>query len=201
MLAVVSASVALIAPARHTVLRITGGLLLRADGYESADVGVVSEGEEPGAGELELSDLYTEGVVARVVVLAVSPGVIEREFARRGFAREGSVFINLHGLGVPDSAVTRVEAGEGGTTESTRALAGWIRDHPVRVIVVMNPSHTRRYRRALMRLWPAGVPEPRVIQPRLSEFQATDWWQSRRTRREGIVELEKLAFDYLRHPW
>ena len=32
-------------------------------------------------------------------------------------------------------------------------------------------------------------------------FRADDWWQSRTTVREGLVELEKLGLDYARHPW
>jgi hypothetical protein len=189
------------APVRRATLRWAGGLLILDDRPDPADIGVVSESEEPGGGELELSDLYAQRVIGRVLVLIPARGPIDREYLRRGIPREDDVLINLRRLGVPDSAVTRVDSGEGGTTESTQALAEWIRDHPGRVLVVMNPSHTRRYRRALLRIWPAGVPEPRVIQPRLSEFQAIDWWQSRRTRREGLVELEKLALDYVSHPW
>ena len=32
-------------------------------------------------------------------------------------------------------------------------------------------------------------------------FRADDWWPSRTTLREGLVELEKLTLDYARHPW
>jgi hypothetical protein len=31
-------------------------------------------------------------------------------------------------------------------------------------------------------------------------FRSEDWWQSRTTLREGLVEMEKLALDYVAHP-
>jgi len=105
-------------------------------------------------------------------------------------------------LGIPGAAIIDLPTGDGGTTESTAALAEWARAHPgQRVLVVVGPSHGRRYRRALRRVWPAGRPEPRVVITRYALFRADDWWQSRTTLREGLVELEKLALDYARHPW
>jgi hypothetical protein len=111
------------------------------------------------------------------------------------------VLTTLRQLGVPDGAVARVEAGEGGTTDSTLALVTWVRDHPGRVLVIVSPTHARRYRRTLMRVWPDGVPMPRVTVPHVNLFHVEDWWRSRRTLREGLFELQKLAWDYVSHPW
>ncbi len=105
-------------------------------------------------------------------------------------------------LGIPQHAIAQIPAGEGGTTDSTAALAGWSRANPSgRVVVVVSPSHGRRYRRTLLRGWPAGHPAPRVVVTQYSLFRGDDWWRSRTTAREGLVEMEKLAQDYLLHPW
>jgi hypothetical protein len=68
-------------------------------------------------------------------------------------------------------------------------------------VVVVSPSHGRRYRRTLLRAWPAGHPTPRVVVTQYSLFRGDDWWQSRTTVREGLVEIEKLGLDYVLHPW
>ena len=98
-------------------------------------------------------------------------------------------------LGVPKDAIVQIPAGEGGTTESAYALADWARAHPgTKVMVVVGPSHGRRY----------GVPtrvqtNSAVVYDFYGLF-AKDWWQSRTTLREGLVEMEKLALDYVAHP-
>ena len=115
--------------------------------------------------------------------------------------RENLTVSTLVQLGVPPEAITTVEAGEGGTTDTTRALAAWAREHPSRVVVVVATTHARRYRRALLRVWPDEVPRPLVTYPRDNPFKPEDWWTSRRTLRDGIFELQKLAGDYLWYLW
>jgi hypothetical protein len=127
---------------------------------------------------------------------------VDRELERRGVVVPDVIAEMLTQLGVPRSAVMRIPAGEGGTTETAAALAYWARTHPAsHVLVVVGPSHGRRYQRALSRVWPAGQPAPSVVTTPHGLFRADDWWQSRTTLREGLVELEKLALDYGRHPW
>jgi uncharacterized SAM-binding protein YcdF (DUF218 family) len=126
---------------------------------------------------------------------------VDREFIRRGVYRDDIVVTTLRQLGIAQSAIVVVDAGEGGTTESTQALADWIRVHPSRAIVVVTPSHTRRYRRTLMRVWPSNAAPPLVTSPQHNLFHAADWWRSRRTLRDGLFELQKLAWDYATHPW
>ena len=195
--------VALLAPfvpaLRHGTLRAMGRVLIVSDPVGPADVGVVTETGE--AGELEVSDLYHDHVFPRVIVLVPAPTAPDRELLRRGVQREDITVTTLRQLGVPPGVITTIEAGEGGTTDSTQALADWVRNHPARILVVVSPTHARRYRRTLLRVWPANVPPPRVTFPRAHSFHAQDWWVARRTRRDGIFELEKLLWDYVRHPW
>ena len=107
----------------------------------------------------------------------------------------------LEQLGIPKHAIARFPVDDTGTAGTAAALAGWARANPSgRVVAVVGPSHGRRYRRVLRRIWPAGHPEPRVVVTQHSLFRAEDWWQSRTTLREGLVEMEKLALDYALHP-
>ena len=190
--------VAAVPSARRTALRSAGAMLVVADPLEAADVGVVTEFGE--GSELEAADLYHARMFTRLVLLEPSPTPVEREYARRGVYRDDLVATTLRQLDVPDAAIEHVDAGEGGTTESTLALAEWIRIHPSRAIIVVSPSHARRYRRAVRRVWPPNAPPPLVTSPRHNTFRPDDWWRSRRTLREGLLELQKLALDYAQHP-
>jgi hypothetical protein len=183
---------------RHAMLRAGGAALVTSDPPEPVDVGVLPEFGE--GGELEIADLYQAKMFTRIVVLDPSPTEAEREYVRRRVFIDDVAITTLRQLGIPESAIVHVDAGEGGTTESAEALADWIRIHPSRAIVVVIPSHTRRYRRALRRVWPAGVAPPIVTASRHNDFRADDWWKSRRTLREGLDELQKLALDYVFHP-
>jgi len=183
---------------RRAALRAAGHALVASDSIEPADVGVLTEFGE--GSELEAADLYREHRFSRLVLLEPSPTSVEREYARRGVYRDDMVVTTLRQLGVPETAIVHVDAGEGGTTESTQALAEWIRQHSSRAVVIVIPSHTRRYRRALQRVWPPGAPPPIVTSARHNGFRAEDWWMTRRTLREGVFELQKLGLDYLLHP-
>lgn len=200
LLAVVAVlGVALVSPVRLAALRSTGGLLIASDPLEKSDIGAMAESGE--GGELEVADLYRAGMFPRVMLLVGEPGLADRELARRGVERVNPLVTTLVQLGVPRSAIFILEAGEGGTTDTTLALANWVRAHPARVIGIVAATHARRYRRTLLRVWPEGVPPPRITYPRMGYFRAEDWWQSRRSFRDGVFELQKLAWDYVRHPW
>jgi len=196
---VLGALVAAIPPVRRGALRTIGGVLVINEPLVPVDIAVMTESGE--AGELELSDLYREHVVPRVMVLTPAPSSAELELRRRGVHREDFFVTTLVDLGVPREVILTVEAGEGGTTESTDALATWVARHPCRVLVVVSPTHARRYRRTLQRIWPRHVPPAVIRHPRVNPFRSEDWWEARRTRREGLFELQKLVWDYLRHPW
>jgi hypothetical protein len=186
---------------RAVTLRTLGGLLIVSDPIEPVDIAAVTI-ESGEAGELEVSDLYHDHVMPRVLVLAPEPTMVDRELARRGvhLADQDRILSALVQLGVPRDAILMIEASEGGTTDTTTALGAWVTSHPCRVLMIVSPSHARRYRRTLQRVWPTQVPLARVRSPRASLFHAQDWWDQRRTRRDGLFELEKLAWDYLLHP-
>jgi hypothetical protein len=193
---------AAVPPIRAATLQMMGGLLIVSDPIEPVDIAAITI-ESGEAGELEVNELYHDHVSPRVMVLAPEPTVVDGELARRGVHRGDAdrILSTLVQLGVPRDAIQTIEAGEGGTTDSTEALAAWVSHHPCRVLMVVSPTHARRYRRALTRVWPAQAPPARIRSPRASLFHAQDWWVARRTRRDGLFELEKLAWDYLVHPF
>lgn len=180
-------------------LRSLGTLLTDRDPVQPADIAVMTSETHPD-GELELADLFAERIVARVGVLTPDPSPADREFKRRGIPLEDSAQI-LAKLGVPASAIVLIAAGEGGTTEGTEGLARWCLENRIhRVLVVTSPSHSRRVRRALKRAFEHREAVVLVHAPRSDPFRPSDWWEDRTTLRSGLVELEKLLLDYLRHP-
>ncbi len=194
--------VAAVPKARARVLQTVGALLVAGDPVAPVDYVAMTESGDGGEADLlDVSDLFRKGVASHVLLLMPTPTAADRELSRRGVVHDDIMLAALVQLGVPRTAITTLDAGEGGTTESTQALAAWAADHPSRVLVVVSPSHARRYRRTLRRVWPRNAPAPRVSYPLANPFHAGDWWVSRRTRRDGLFELQKLAWDYLRHPW
>jgi hypothetical protein len=191
--------VAVVPAARRAALQWMGGVLVVSDPEAPADVGVMTESGE--GDEIGLSDLYQRHAFSRVLVLVPAPNTVDLELKKRGVHVEDRVLSTLRQLGVPSAAIMTLDAGEGGTNDSARALADWARDHPSRLLLVISPTHARRYRRTLLRVWPSGVAAPRIAWSPHALFHADDWWQSRRTLREGLFELEKLAWDYVTHPF
>jgi hypothetical protein len=199
---VIGACALAVPPIRHAVLRSAGHALVASDDAGPADL-LVMDVESGAAGVLSLGDLHRGQPSATVGILVTEGTRADREFHRRGIVLPNLTLDALAQLGVPGDLIVRIPAGEGGTTETTAALGDWGRRNPgKRVLVVVGPSHGRRFRRALRRAWPAdGRPAPRVVTTPYAMFRPEDWWQSRTTLREGLVELQKLALDYARHPW
>ena len=196
-----AAAISLLIPdVRTAALTRLGQVMVVADAPGAADVLVVTP-ESGAAGDLEAADLFARGGIRSVLVLEPVALPIDRELQRRGVRFPDFAVETLVQLGVPRSTMTTLEAGEGGTTDNTRALAAWVQAHkPAHVVVVVGPTHARRYRRALRRVWPEEVTAPAIVPTPYGAFKASDWWQSRTTLREGIVELQKLTLDVLMHP-
>jgi hypothetical protein len=195
-----AAAVAAIPAIRKVALQRVGGVLVSADQPAAADL-LTMDLESGLAGALKVADLYRQKPAA-VGLMVAQPTAIDDVLRARGVKVPHVIRDALFQLGVPRDAIVDIPAGEGGTTETTGALAVWARAHRgMRVLVVVGPSHGRRYRRALLRVWPAGEPPPRVVTTQYGRFKGDDWWQSRTTLREGLVELEKLVLDYIQHPF
>lgn len=198
---IVLAAALVIALAGSAVLNGLGRFLVTADPIHPAELAVITP-ETGGAGELEAVDLFRSNVVTQVGVLLPQPTLVEREFERRGVRLHHEDMERLVQSGVPRSSILTISAGEGGTTDSSEALSTWGRSHPgTSVIVIVSPTHARRFRRALRRAWNSSAPLPTICITRFDAFRPDDWWRERTTLREGIVELEKLALDLIWHPF
>ena len=154
------------------------------------------------AGALKIADLHREQPRAVVGLLVPKSTALDEALRSRRIKLPPEVMMDvLEQLGIPRYAIAPIPSDDTGTTETVAALAGWSRANPTtRVLVIVDPSHGRRYRRVLRRAWPNGHPEPRVVITQYALFRADDWWTARTTLREGLVEIEKLALDYLLHP-
>ncbi len=190
-----------IAFGHRLLLQAAGSWLVDSDPPRQTEYAILTP-ETGRAGELEATVLFENGLIRRVAILVPAEGGIDREFRRRGVTLSNSRVERLLLLGIPRERVTLIPAGEGGTTDSTSALAAWFRQHPTAdAMIITGVTHSRRFKRALNREWPNDQLLPLVHATRFDDFRASDWWQHRPTLRGGIVELQKLALDYLVHPF
>jgi hypothetical protein len=198
---VVTAAAAAVPPVRRGVLQRVGRHLTASDRPAAADF-IATDVESGFAGALKVADLHREQPRAVVGLLVPRQTALDEALRDRRIVVPEVMVDVLEQLGIARYAIAQIPAGEGGTTETAAALAGWSRANPTaRLMVVVGPSHGRRFRRALLRAWPDGHPTPHVVITQYALFRGDDWWVSRTTLREGLVEIEKLLLDYVAHPF
>ena len=195
------AAVVALTPLRVVPLRWAGHALVSDDPLVRADIAIVPEWTGA-AGALEVADLTHSGMVDRVGVLATPVTPEAREFRRRGvpFEDEAAKLIGqMVSLGVkPERLPTPAEGTEGEGQE----LAEWCRANQVReMMFVSRPDHSRRLRRVLRRSMGSCGANLSVRAVRYSQFDPDHWFESRYGLRIGLVELEKLILDVVRHPF
>jgi hypothetical protein len=199
-LAVLAAVVVSIPAVRQGILRTAGWALVVDDPLAPVEVIVVAA-DADGAGVLEAVDLVQAGIARRVAVFGDPPGAVDREFLRRGVAYEDAAAIarrQLIALGV--SAVEEVGRASG-TDAEARVLPEWCERHGIRSLVfVAARDHSRRVRRVVRRSMKGGATTVIVRPARYSSFDPDRWWQTRDGTRTGIIELQKLLLDLVRHP-
>jgi hypothetical protein len=200
-LLLVAIAAAAVTPIRRAALGGIGRHLTASDAPADADL-LAMVVESGFAGAIKVGDLYHQHPAPTVALFTLRPDPLGETLRSRHVVLPEVMVDVLQQLGIPKHAIVQMPVSELGTTETSAALAAWSRANPsARVVVVIEPSHGRRYQRALLRAWPAGHPMPRVVTTQYSLFRADDWWQSRTTLREGLFETEKLGLDYLLHPW
>jgi len=186
---------------RQSLLRAAGWMLVADDPIRPADTIVIAV-DAGGAGVLEAADLVRDGISRRVALLADPASGVEREFKRRGIVDESGAARQtrqLRALGVEDVELIPREVV--GTEDEGTALPIWCQARKVRsVVVISSADHTRRLRRVLRRAMNGSPAAVMVRRSRYSEFDPDCWWRKRSGLRSGIIELEKLFLDVLRHP-
>ena len=187
---------------RTPILQAAGSALVVDEAVvEPADIIVVAVGAD-GAGVLEAADLVRRGIATRVGVFPDPPDEVNREFIRRGIPYEDRAarsIRQLKALGVV--TVEQAPNTAAGTDEESDILPAWCDQRQFRsVIVVTTSDHSRRLRRVLVRAMQGRDTKLTIRSSRYSQFDPDRWWQTRTGIRTGIVELEKLVLDVVRHP-
>ena len=187
---------------RTRVLRAAGRTLVITNrSVEPADIIVVAI-DADGAGVLEAADLVHEGVSTRVAVFGDPPDRTDREFIRRSVPYEDRAarsIQQLNALGV--EATEQIPTAVAGTEDEGRVLPDWCDQRGFRSVVIVSLSdHSRRLRRVLHRSMKGRGTKVTVRVARYSTFNPDQWWTTRDGIRSGIVELQKLILDLVRHP-
>jgi hypothetical protein len=105
----------------------------------------------------------------------------------------------LKALGV--EAIEQIPRAIAGTEDEGRMLPGWCDEQRFRSVVMVDTAdHSRRLRRVLHRSMKGHPTNITVRSARYSTFDPDRWWTTRDGMRIGIVELEKLLLDLVRHP-
>ena len=189
---------------RGSMLRAAGWALVVDDPVEPADVvDVIVVPEWAGvAGAIEAADLFRRGLAHRVALLPEPQEPAEEELVRRGVSyvdRSVALVQLLRSLGVANVDVVPDSAG--GTEAEGQVLLSWCDQRQFRsILVVSSPDHSRRVRRVLRRALRGHPTTLRIRSARNSSFDPDRWWMTRAGIRTGIVELEKLLLDVVRHP-
>jgi len=183
------------------ILRTVGWTLVADDPIEPVDMIVLTTDAGPG-GLLEAADLVQRGTSTRVAVFADPPDDLDRELIRRGVPYEDAAVRSirqLRFLGVEN--VEQVPYAVSGTEDEGRVLPAWFARRSFRsVVVVSTPDHSRRVRRLLRRAMKDHHTKVMIRYTRHSQFDPDRWWQTRVGARTGIIELQKLLLDVVRHP-
>ena len=186
---------------RGQFLRSAGWALVVYDPVAPADIIVIAVNAGD-AGVLEAADLVHSGIATRVALFASPPDPVEHEFIRRGVPYEDPAARSarqLRSLGV--MAVERISRAITGTETEGEALPGWCDQYRFRsIVVVSTPDHSRRLRRVLHRFMKNHQTRVTIRPARHSMFDPDRWWETRDGVRIGIIELQKLLLDVIRHP-
>jgi len=147
---------------------------------------------------LHAADLYGKGMARRVVVSRPVPEPIHLRLAERGIPvtpEEDSHKRILTHLGVPASAIDVLPGRARNTRDEAAALARYIGDRPLRVIVVSSPFSARRAGFILRRYVTHGQ-QIEVVPTPYEEFEWR-WWRDPASARVVLLELAKVLYFFV----
>jgi uncharacterized SAM-binding protein YcdF (DUF218 family) len=181
--------------ARAPLLTWIGQQLVDEDPPAPSDAIVVLAGGTPER-EIEAASLFASGLAPRVV-LPRGPGedgiaaLAERHISVESI---GALRVRvLHELGVPDTAIVRLEPVVISTISEAALVADWAGGHGIRsLIVVSSAFHTARVKRTYRRVFDRRGVQVRVRAARTGDvFRPDTWWHSRIGLTTGLIEWQK----------
>jgi uncharacterized SAM-binding protein YcdF (DUF218 family) len=179
------------------LLRALGDYLIVSDPPASADAIFLLNGGLRVRPQ-RAAELYRDGYAPKVVITRAAPEVL---IGHEQFRSVTDIALEvLREEGVADSSLILLPApgGARSTEDEARALEAYLRDRPVRrLLVVTSDYHTRRTRWTLRRELDRPSLDLRMV-PAREEFSGDEWWRTE----EGLIlnfeEYIKLAHTWLR---
>jgi hypothetical protein len=188
---------------RSHILRSLGQLLVVQNTLPaSADIIVLSI-DSGGAGTLEAADLVHNGISNRVAVFRDPPDPVDQEFLRRGLPYEDRAAVSTRQLQLLKvQNIELIPRSTSGSEQEAEILPEWCDKHGYHsIVLITSTDHSKRLTRILRRALKNSRTILSVCASPYSEFDANTWWTNREGLRTGIVELEKLLLDSVRHPF
>lgn len=144
---------------------------------------------------LHAAELFGKGMARRVIVSRPVPEPIHLRLAERGIPvtpEEATHNQILTHLGVPANAIDVLPGRARNTRDEAAALARYMGDRPLRVIVVTSPFHVRRAAILIgRRLGPTQ--QVQVVATPYEEFEWR-WWRDPASARSVLLELAKVLY-------
>lgn len=148
---------------------------------------------------LHAAELYGKGMARRVVVSRPVPEPVHLRLADRGIPvvpEEDTHRRILSHLGVPENAVDVLPGRVRNTWDEAGALARYVGDRPLRVIVVTSPFHVRRATILFGRRL-GSAQQIQVVATPYEDFEWR-WWRDTESARAVLLELAKLMYFVVR---
>jgi uncharacterized SAM-binding protein YcdF (DUF218 family) len=167
---------------RHPLMRLAGELWVVNDPAAPADV-IIVLGDDNYAGDraFHAAELYRSGVAPVVV----ASGRMLR--ANAGIA--DLMEHDLESFGIPASSIVKFSHRAASTRQEAETLAGLIAGRGwKRILIVTSNYHTRRAKFIFERVLPPDL-IVHVSGARDSEFNPSDWWETRRGQKLFLDEL------------
>jgi hypothetical protein len=187
---------------REPILGALGRLIVENDPPRQVDLGAIVTSTPVPAAE-EMAWLVRDGYVPRVVVFRArrrTDDVLDRLGISAPRPSDLAVLV-MQKLRVSPQIVSVERVDDAGTNAEIRALAFYMRRrHLTRVAVVADRSHTRRVA-SLLRAWLGQGGLVVVRAPRSDPYEPDQWWRSRESSRELIMEALRWINSFLLRDW